>query len=319
MSKNNKIVVWLISIVSIAIILATTYAYYFNGYFLKNTDEFLLDTEKLGQFGDFVGGFLGAVLTIVATIFVYNTYISQKNELEQQRSLIAQQQFETRFFNMLELHRSIKNQLKISNVDLITKPYRMGFAAENRSIVVNSGVILDFGEVTGSLVFSKLIEDFERIFNHFPHANPIYNISSEIDDLISREEYGLFGLNNISTDNDSNLLKIKNLKFKYDIFHSQHFRLVGDYLRNVYHILKFLSHKKVEFKKNGIDIDIKSFSDIFQSQMSYSELALIYYNAIKFRKARKLIREFNFIENVHQSNLLFKELIIPSLGKIKTK
>lgn len=171
MNKINKIVVWSIFAISVVIILATTYAYYFNGYVLKNTDEYLLDTEKLGQFGDFIGGFLGAVLTIVATIFVYNTYISQRTELKEQRNLIASQQFETRFFNMLNLHRSIKDQLRLTNKDLITKPYRIGFASENRSIIVNSGVIIDFGETTGKMVLGKLLEDYERLVKHFPHAN----------------------------------------------------------------------------------------------------------------------------------------------------
>lgn len=147
--------------------------------------------------------------------------------------------------------------------------------------------------------------------------NPVYHIEPDIDEMFTKNGYELFGRNNIDSENNSDLVKIKNLKFKYDIFHSQHFKLIGDYLRNVYHILKFLSDQKKQFKENGIEINMKSYADIFQSQMSYMELALIYYNGIKFRKARKLIREFNFIENVHQSNLIFNDLIIPSLGKIK--
>lgn len=315
MIKSDKVVSRLIFWSSLIIIIITIFAYYDNDYLLKKRDEYFFDTEKLGHFGDFVGGFLGTILTIAATIFVYKTYISQKNELQLQRALISQQQFETTFFNMLELHRNIKNSLSINIYDLITKPYIIGITSDNMSI--NTGRLEDFDTLTGKKVFIKLIEDFERLYNHFPHINPDYRISSEIDDKIENNGYGLLGTNTCDIYNTSS--DLRKLKFKYDIFHAEHFKLIGDYLRNVYHILKFLSNKKKEFSLNNININVKDYADIFQSQMSYMELALVFYNGFKFRKARKLIKEFNFIENVHQSNLLLKDLKIPSLGNIKSK
>lgn len=86
--------------------------------YLTNSEEYIFHTDKLGHFGDFIGGFLGTILTGVATYFVYKTYVSQKDELEKQkeelilnRQLIAQQQFESTFFNMLSVHRELKNSL----------------------------------------------------------------------------------------------------------------------------------------------------------------------------------------------------------------
>lgn len=312
----NKIVTFLIFIISLIVILVTTYVYYINDYLFKSRNDYFFDTEKLGQFGDFIGGFLGTILTIIATIFIYKTYISQRNELQLQRELISQQQFETTFFNMLEIHRNIKENLSISVSQLITQPY----ISLNTDIgQVNTSTIEEFGIVKGKMVFDKLIEDFSRLYKHFPAHGWDYKVDSKIDKIITDGGYGLMDSNNNSENSNSKISQLKTLKFKYDIFHSEYFKLVGDYLRNVYHILKFLSDKKKEFSSNNINIDMKNYADIFQSQMSYMELALIFYNGFKFRKARKLIKEFNFIENVHQSNLLINQFQIPSLGNIKSK
>ncbi len=224
---------------------------------------------------------------------------------------------ETTFFNMLEVHRSIKNNLSVEIKDLITRPYKIIYTPEN--IPINIGKLNNFGNINGKLAFQKLLEDFERLYKHFPANGWDYEVNSEIDKIITDGGYGLLDEKNVIENANSKISQIKTVKFKYDIFHAQHFNLVGDYLRNVYHILKFLSDKKRDFSLNKINIDVKNYADIFQSQMSYMELALIFYNGFKFRKARKLIKEFNFIENVHQSNLLINEFKIPSLGKIKSK
>ena len=316
MIKSDKVISRVIFWCSLIVIIITIFAYYDNDYLFKNREEYFFDTEKLGHFGDFIGGFLGTILTIAATILVYKTYISQKNELQLQRNLISQQQFETTFFNMLEIHRSIKENLSISVSQLITQPYIL----LNSDIgPLNTGHVIDFGNIKGKMVFDKLIEDFSRLYRHFPANGWDYKVDSKIDEIITNGGYGLLDSNNISENTRSRISQIKTIKFKYDIFHAEHFKLIGDYLRNVYHILKFLSVKKKEFVANNINIDVKNYADIFQSQMSYMELALVFYNGFKFRKARKLIKEFNFIENVHQSNLLINEFQIPSLGNLKSK
>jgi hypothetical protein len=316
----NKIVTFLIFIVSLIVILVTSYVYYINDYLFKSRNDYFFDTEKLGQFGDFIGGFLGTILTIIATIFIYKTYISQRNELQLQRELISQQQFETTFFNMLQLHRSIKNDLSISNLDLITKPCIIGYGSPglNGMLEFNTGKMEDFGIINGKSVFNKLIEDLNRLYEHFPHKETFYKIEKSIDNLLTDNGYGLFGNNSLTTNSNFHSSQVKNLLFKYNIFHDHHKKLLGDYFRNVYQILKFLSDKKKEFKTKKTPFNVREYSDIFQSQMSYTELALIFYNGLKFRKARKLIKEFNFVENVHRSNLLIRDVNFTSFGKIKS-
>lgn len=44
-----------------------------------------MDLQIPGLLGDFVGGILGTILTAVAAIFVYRTYVTQREQLEQQK------------------------------------------------------------------------------------------------------------------------------------------------------------------------------------------------------------------------------------------
>ena len=112
MKTKEKKNIFIILFLSLLVIGLTLYAYWKNQYLNWN---YYLGTDKLGHFGDFIGGFLGTILTGLATYLVYLTFISQKKELKLQRKLIAQQQFETTFFNMMNVHRELKNSFYLNS------------------------------------------------------------------------------------------------------------------------------------------------------------------------------------------------------------
>ncbi|MCH7411140.1 putative phage abortive infection protein, partial [Belliella sp. DSM 111904] len=69
----------------------------------------------------FIGGITAPFLSLIAIVLLYITYRSQKEELFQSRQLLKKQtetldkqQFETTFYNMLNLHNDIVN-----NIDLV--------------------------------------------------------------------------------------------------------------------------------------------------------------------------------------------------------
>lgn len=45
----------------------------------------VLNFERSGLIGDFVGGVIGTILTAIAAVFVYRTYLNQKDQLELQK------------------------------------------------------------------------------------------------------------------------------------------------------------------------------------------------------------------------------------------
>ena len=82
-------------------------------YYLKSlySDGFIfwggekIDNETTGQVGDFIGGFIGTIIATAGFIFLYLT-------LKEQRSSFQTERFESKFFELLKLHRDNVNDLK---------------------------------------------------------------------------------------------------------------------------------------------------------------------------------------------------------------
>lgn len=63
-----------------------------------------VDIEKSGQFGDYIGGFVGTVFSLAGFIFLFLT-------LKEQRQAFKKERFENHFFELLKLHRSNVSEL----------------------------------------------------------------------------------------------------------------------------------------------------------------------------------------------------------------
>lgn len=312
MNKKVKHNIIIGTIISGLILIITVLSYAKHGYLNLSS---ILDTEKLGHFGDFIGGFLGTLLTILATLLIYLTYNNQKKELLKTKELLELQQFESTFFNMLKVHQELKNNISFNTENTIIREYE--------PISFESTVPLKKGtQVVGKHFFDVVSNDFQKLYKHFPHDNPNYHISKELDDKLENIGFG------IKFEEPTCKNKIKEIKYKYDVIFENYASYLGDYFRNLYHILKFISTKKrkelnvTKNKEDQVHIEekFKQYADILQSQMNFSELQLTFYNSLKFRKLRKLVLEFDFVENLHSSNLLSQDhLHFNSLGKVKTK
>ena len=302
-----------ISILSLIVIGITLFAYnlgrLINLEYFSNPDEYNFNTDKLGQFGDFIGGFLGTVLTAIATFFIYKTYISQKNELESQRKLIAQQQFESTFFNMLNVHRELKNSLslnsniKICNIakyiekpDLDSKDDWLGNKTKEE--------VKTFYESVD--VFSFIRLDFEVLFRIFKKINT-ENGSKTFSSYVIKEK--------IKTDliNNRDLLERSEKEIIEKIFWIifQNYRnILSHFFRNSYHILKFIRENEIQN-----NLEYQKYADIFQSQLNEDEQFLLFYNFIVFEEEGKkelstlsLCNNYKFLENLGHENLLDNEL-----------
>lgn len=64
-----------------------------------------IDIEKSGQFGDYVGGFVGTIFSVSGFIFLYITF-------KEQRLAFQRERFESNFFELIKMHRDNVNELK---------------------------------------------------------------------------------------------------------------------------------------------------------------------------------------------------------------
>ncbi|MBC6993569.1 hypothetical protein QWY85_15925 [Neolewinella lacunae] len=76
-----------------------------------------IDLVKAGPIGDFIGGFIGIFWTISGVLLLFITLRMQADEFKATRDAVTKQQFESSFFNMLAILRTIRSELSIQSVN----------------------------------------------------------------------------------------------------------------------------------------------------------------------------------------------------------
>lgn len=82
------------------------------------------EQEVFGQFGDYLGGVVGTLVSLFSLVYIYKTYRKQVDFSEHEIALSYRQQFEASFFSLLQNQRSILLSLSFGNVkgsDFINK------------------------------------------------------------------------------------------------------------------------------------------------------------------------------------------------------
>ncbi|MFY4779799.1 putative phage abortive infection protein [Aliarcobacter butzleri] len=198
--------------------------------------------ELLGPFGDFFGGMLNPILTFCTFMALLMTIILQQRELKlsreqisisaeelghtriatensaealkEQSNSIKIQNFETTFFNMLNLHNEIVKNISIQNNSKFT--YEIIDSRQN-------------------------IENYNKV-----------NFSSTSKDN-SNQLYGREAINMLVSKLDSFIISKKARIFNrlYDLCQDATQKYLGHYFGNIYQILKFISsnNKLIETRK----------------------------------------------------------------------
>lgn len=85
--------------------------------------SFTLNIDRYNNVGDFIGGVTAPFFSGAAFFLLFMTYKSQKKELKEsqeilrtQNEVMTKQQFETTFFNLINLHNQITSQINTTRV-----------------------------------------------------------------------------------------------------------------------------------------------------------------------------------------------------------
>lgn len=101
-SQVKNLTLWLlisVGVILVYFLIATA----LDGYWIWNYDE--LDFTVTGQVGDFIGGLLGTIISGAAFYFLYLT-------LNEQRKSGVKQSFESRLYQLINLHRENISELE---------------------------------------------------------------------------------------------------------------------------------------------------------------------------------------------------------------
>jgi hypothetical protein len=259
--------------------------------------EFLKeDKQTFNAFSSLLSGF--ALIGVVLTVYLQQKELSlQRQELQNTREVFETQKFENTFFNLVQVHQNILEKIK----------YQFTESSGDTGIINN---------YSGKDFFQFLEAEFRLLYKGFKafNTNPITaNISHDSDFKLKK----IF--NQYEIDIPKLITKIKKNKFSeielgghiYEIMFKKHAHSLAHYFRNLYHILNFISEAKAKkinsdkgnSKKEAIIDEFKGYADFLQAQLSPSELFIMMYNGFLFPKAKKLIDEFMFIENLSEDNV----------------
>lgn len=79
-----------------------------------------INFEATGQVGDFIGGFVGTIISAAGFLFLYLTLKEQRNATKDQRRAFEKERFENRFFELLKLYRDNVSAMSIELTDETT-------------------------------------------------------------------------------------------------------------------------------------------------------------------------------------------------------
>ena len=268
-----------------------------------------------GTFGDSFGAINSLFSGLALAGIIYTIYL-QKIELELQRKESREtkiqsrtQSFENMFFNLFKIHQELRKEISFNTSSVIF--------TKSKKKIINGKQFFEFAH-------KDFIELWEKEYKEEGEfgSTPLYNL--HISDYKYEKPNG-------TKKTDGKIINHtveKHLKYitdlKYPIFWEKYANYLGDYFRNIYHILKFISTEKSreiknnESKREGVSEKYRKYADILQSQMSYSELFFMFYNAQKYTKVKPYIKEFDFVENLTIKNLLHpKHVEFEGMGKIR--
>lgn len=256
--------------------------------------EGTLDKELTGIVGDFFGGVVGTLFALVSVFLFYLAFQHQKKELHNTNKAFVKQQFENTFFNLLKSQNDIRD-----------KVYTIG----KKEIEIN----YDINQSDWKIIDTKLesFDFFDLIKNKMINQVKFLekNIQNDLSDKGKENFYNFFNCE------QSDLINQPYLKCQvvYNRVYNKYKHQLNHYFRNLYHILKFIKSaedRELENASNDTDKelvkkDYKKYANFVQAQLSEVEMFLIFYDALFFRRFKKLVQYYKIVENLYTNDLLY--------------
>jgi hypothetical protein len=244
----------------------------------RETDT--VNAVTAGQLGDFVGGYIGTIFALISVVFLYST-------LKSQRESSAIEKFETKYFELIKMHRDNVAEMDIGD-DFGKKIFVM-LIREFREIMEVAREVA----IKCNLVFSQerifIISYYALFFGVGPNSSRMLIAALQSFDSHFVIEFEKT-LNNKELKREVKARR----RFKYIPFEGHQSRL-GHHFRHLYQTVSYV-------EKQTIDIDKYEFVKTVRAQLTTHEQALLFINCLTpIGKAwwdKELFLEYRFVRNI---------------------
>ncbi len=226
-------------------------------------------TEKGGVFGDFLGGVLNPILTFFTLFGLIVTIVIQRQELrlsrqeyEKTADALSTSAIETTFFNIIDLHHNIVDNLKVDLEELSNK-------TEAEKVIKGISATILKAQIGANFESKSLKYQGRTVFEEI--------------------------LNYLSIEAKSPEDSLK----RYKYIQNSHNHILGHYFRNLYQTLKVINNYDETMLS---DADKRKYTSILRAQLSTKELALLFINCLEgvsdSGQFKNLLIEFQMLEHL---------------------
>ncbi len=261
--------------------------------YLTKTSElnsnYPIDINIFSSYGAIVGGILGALFSLAGVFLLIST-------LESQQANFDQQLFESKFFDLVKIHRENSKE-----INAIGKEGRDGFVSLKKEFIECEGFV---GAVNEEMTPNWKLKE-EEIINisylcFFYGAGDGFSKPIITKKLTAYKTY----LNSIFENFRKNVRSRKK-DFPYTPF-TGHQSILGHYFRHLFQVITFVDKQPKELLNYRKKYD---YVKILRAQLSTEEQILLFYNSLSdlgklweklegLEENKKLITKYNLIKNI---------------------
>ena len=244
----------------------------------RETDT--LNIEGAAQLGDFVGGFIGSIFTLISIILLYST-------LKDQRTSSTIEKFETKYFELIKMHR--ENVAEMGLKEHLGKKIFVILVREFREILkITTKVSKECNQKFNQKELF-IISYYALFFGVGPNSSRMLKSSliNYDQDFVNKFEKALNNSETKKTVKD-------NRDLKYVPFEGHQSRL-GHYYRHLYQTICYVDNQKSK-------IDKYEYVKTIRAQLTTHEQALLFINCLtpigKIWWEKGLLLRYRFVQNI---------------------
>lgn len=284
-NSDNELLKWIrYSLYFILVILFIVLGFYMTFFILLKLNP-EINFGNIGSLGDSVSGFLTPIISAIAVATTFLAFLVQYEANQNQRNDIKKERFETKFYELLKLHKENVNEIEIGK----GIKGREAFVRIFDEIIMSAFILKNLKE-ENRLEKVSTNELFRIIFDVVFYGLPI-EMSEEVRNEEAIEEKNIEWLiknyrykvrqNKLDRMSDpsvemvffnqkSEVLWLVPSQIPFSGYHTQ----LGHYYRTIYHIVTFVvSNKDLSWTEKY------DYIKILRSQLSNYEQILLFINA----------------------------------------
>jgi hypothetical protein len=284
---------WRTFLVGVFVLLAVHSVIVVNYFFRQFTKS---DAEYGEHFGAFIGGYFGAMFALAGIFLLYRTLRSQQaasadQDLANARQNLAnaQQNFETKYFQLIKMHRD-----NVEEISVRGSCGRRVFVLMLRELRCALEIIRRLAQTSGQTLT-------ERQLQHIAYYCLFFGVGPNSSRMLrkSLKEFDSKFINSVESELNRQDTKERvraERKFSYIPFEGHQSRL-GHYYRHLYQTVRFVDGQPEELK-----IDKYEHVKTIRAQLSTHEQALLLINSLtpigRNWWEKELIVEYKLVKNI---------------------